>query len=259
MRFHAPEIEDEAWCPAALRDGLTDFLQVASETMRLYDGATPVVADVMRRHGTSRIVDLCSGGGGPVQRLLSHVVVEPGLGDASAVLTDLYPNIDAFNGAVARGGGRLQARTESVDAAAVPEDLVGVRTIFNGFHHLRPAIARRVVEDAARKRQPFVSVELVERRLLTVAMVMGTPLATVLLTPWSKTVSPLRLVLTYLLPVIPLGVLWDGLMSCLRSYSESELLAIVDGLSDDSYSFRVERVGVAWLPARLTMLIGEPR
>ena len=259
MRFHAPEIEDESWCPALLRDGLTDFLQMASETMRIYDGATPVVAELMRRHQTSRIVDLCSGGGGPVLRLLSQLTAQPDLAAASAALTDLYPNVGAFGVAQKRGAGRVEPRFDGIDAAAVPDDLVGVRTIFNGFHHLRPALARRVVEDAARKRQPFVSIELVERRILTVVMVLGTPLAVLVLTPFSRSLSPMRMALTYLLPVIPLAVLWDGLMSCLRSYSVDELNAIVDGLSDASYGFRIEHTPVSWLPGRLTMLIGEPR
>ena len=92
MRLHAPEIEDEAWCPSFLRDGLTDFLAASSDALGLYDGATPIVAGLVRRNGAKRLVDLCSGGGGPTVRLRAGLARDHGL-DVEAILTDLYPNM----------------------------------------------------------------------------------------------------------------------------------------------------------------------
>ena len=261
MRIHAPELEDEAWCPRFLRDGLTAFLQVASERLRIYDNAAVVVADVLQQHqqrgGVGRLIDLCSGGGGPLLRLREALKQHHDV-DVAAVLTDLYPNLSAFDEAVASGQGKVTAVRESVDATDVPPSLDGVRTVFNAFHHFRPALARRIVEDAARKRQPFVSLEVVERRPLTVLFLMGTPLAVWALTPWSRPLTLGRLVFTYALPLIPLGVFWDGMCSCLRSYSVDELKAVTAGLDDDGYRFRVERIAVPWLPLRITALICEP-
>ncbi len=255
-RIHAPEIEDEAWCPTVLRDGLTTFLQVSAEKLALYDPATPTVAALLKAHDAERVVDLCSGGGGPVLRLCQRLQSEHGL-LVGATLTDLYPNVDAFARAEARSAGTVVGHRTPTDASDVPDGLVGVRTIFNGFHHFRPDLARRIVEDAARKGQPFVSVEIVERRFLTVATIMGVPLLALLLTPFSSpTVA--RLALTYLVPIIPAAILWDGMMSCLRGYSVDELVALTDDLNSDTYRFRVEQVPSRLLPMRITMLIGEP-
>lgn len=255
-RVHAPEIEDEPWCPRVVRDGLTGFLHTASETLRLYDAVAPIVADVVRRHRATRLVDLCSGGGGPVLRLQRRLAGD-GV-DVDVVLTDLYPNEAAFADAVARGAGTVSAVTDSVDATDVPDDWLGVRTVFNALHHFRPALARRIVEDAARKRQPLVVVELVERRPQTVGFLLGTPLAVLAFAPLQRPWSLSRFALTYALPVIPALVLWDGMMSCLRAYSATELHELTAGLPDDGYSFRVEHVTVPWLPLRLTVLVGEP-
>lgn len=261
-RIHAPELEDESWCPVVIRDGLTGFLQIAAETLRIFDCAAPVVAGVLQRHveagGDDRLVDLCSGGGGPLLRMREALKTQHDL-DVDAVLTDLYPNIGAFLQAEARGGGKVRAIKGAVDATDVPAELGGVRTIFNALHHFRPALARKIVEDAARKRQPFVSLEVVERRPSTVLFLLGTPLAALALTPFSRPLTPGRLFFTYALPAIPAGILWDGMMSCLRSYSADELTALTAGLDDDGYAFHVEVVDVPWQPLRITALIGEPR
>lgn len=257
-RIHAPELEDEAWCPPVLRDGLTGFLQIAAETLRIYDCAAGLVADVVKRNGARRVVDLCSGGGGPLLRLREAMVAQHAV-DIEAVLTDLYPNLGAFESAESRGAGRVRAVRESVDATDVPPALDGVRTLFNAFHHFRPELARKIVEDAARKRQPFVSLEVVERRPQTVLFLMGTPIAAAALTPWATPLTPGRLFFTYALPLIPMGIWWDGMMSCLRSYSVDELTALTADLNDDGYGFRVERIEVPWQPLRITALVGEPK
>jgi hypothetical protein len=257
-RVHAPEIEDEPWCPAVVRDGLTGFLQVAAETLRLYDAAVPLVRTLLVRHRASCVIDLCSGGGGPVVRLVHRLQADHGI-VVDAVLTDLYPNHGAFDVAEARGRRRIRAVRDSVDATDVPVELQGVRTMFNALHHFRPALARQIVADAARKRQPFCCVEIVERRPRTVAFLMGVPLATLMLAPLQRPFSATRAALTYALPVIPTAVWWDGMMSCLRSYSRVELAELTAGLDDDGYGFRIEQIEVPWLPLRLTVLVGEPR
>jgi hypothetical protein len=257
MRLHAPEIEDEPWCPTFLRDALTDFLTDSADVLGIYDAAAPTIADLVRRHGAGRLVDLCSGAGGPALRTRERLQQHHGV-DVELVLTDLYPNRDAFARAFARSAGRVQGRSEPTDAACVPDDIVGVRTIFNGFHHFRPALARRIVEDAARKRQPFISVEIVERRFLTVATIAGTPLLSLLLA-LRRPYSPARLVCSTIAPVVPAAILWDGLMSCLRAYAVDELRALTADLESDDYGFRVEQVPTSLVPMRITMLIGEPR
>src|SRR5688572_3470335 len=170
-RIHVPELEDEAWFPAVLRDGLTSFLRVATERLRVFDAAAPVLADVVRRQRARRIVDLCSGGGGPLLSILEHMHdVE------HAVLTDLFPIARAFDVAVRRLPVRVRAHRSPVDATNVPDELDGVRTIFNALHHFRPKDARKIFADAVAKRQPICAFEVVERRAQTMLTVAGTPL-----------------------------------------------------------------------------------
>ena len=59
---------------------------------------------------------------------------------------------------------------------------------------------------------------------------------------------------TYLVPVAPLFLFWDGLVSGLRLYSVRELRAIVDSLPVNDY---VWDLGALPFPRSITYLIGS--
>lgn len=264
-RVHAPELNDESWLPRQVRDGLTAFLQVSTETMKLFDAARPVLRDVLLRHrargGAARIVDLCSGGGGPLLSILERLgdVTGPGF---EAVLTDLFPNHPAFDAAEARRslrarGVNVRAHRASVDATRVPPALEGVRTLFNALHHFRPEDARRILDDAARSGQPICAFEVVERHPTSLAVIATVPLAVLALTPLTHP-DRRRLALTYALPVIPLASGWDGVASCLRAYSLDELEDLAASMKVPGYRFSVGRARRGAIPLRVTWLVGEP-
>src|SRR6266542_1556527 len=63
-RMHLIEIHEQPWCPASLRDALTDYLQFAIESGNPYGGIVERLKQSVLRARATRIVDLCSGGGG---------------------------------------------------------------------------------------------------------------------------------------------------------------------------------------------------
>lgn len=256
-RIHAPELEDYDWFPAPLRDGVTDLLRASTEVARFFDGAVPIVEELLKEHGSDRIVDLCSGGGGPALTIAREVERRRGT-KVELLLTDKFPNHAAFDRAESEFPGLVRAERESVDAAALPAGLTGVRTLFNALHHFRPALARSIFADAARARQPIASFEIAERSIQGALMVSTIPLGSALITPFLKPRSLLRFALTYALPVLPAVTCWDGLASCLRAYSRAELLELVVGLEDDGYAFRVVEARSPYLRARMTALVGAP-
>ena len=236
---------------------MTDFLRVASEAAGVSAAAAPLVLEAMEAAHTNRIIDLCSGGGGPVvslvRRLRDHHAC-----DARVVLTDLYPNDAAFARAEADLPGCATGRREPTDATALPAELTGVRTIFNALHHLAPPVARAVFADAAAKRQPIVTFEVVERGVQGAAIVASLPLGIYGLMPFVRPARTGTLALTYGVPVVPAAILWDGFASCLRAYSVAELQAMVAPLRREDYRFRVERRRVPRRPLYLTSVIGTP-
>jgi hypothetical protein len=256
-RIHLFELEDQPWFPRLIRDAGTAYLRKAAEVSGQARLIAPVLAKAMRRNGSKHIVDLCSGGAGPIPAIVEA------LGDdgaeVSAELTDLYPNTSSLAFASDASDGRIKWRTESVDATALPADLEGTRTLFSALHHFRPAAARAILADAVGSRQPIAAFEVVSRDPLVLLSILFSPITTMLLLPFLRPFRPGWLIFTYLIPVIPLFVLWDGMVSCFRTYSEPELRELIDGLDDDGYTWEIGRFKLEPAPVHATYLLGHPK
>jgi hypothetical protein len=257
-RIHAFEFEDQTWFPALIREYMTDFLSHMGGWSKLpYEPFTERLASALERTGDARLVDLCSGGGGPalvIARELQEQLARP----VGLVLTDLYPSPARQARARAALPSWVELEARPVAAQDVPEDLHGFRLVCNGFHHLRPEQARACLEDAVRQRRGVALLELAQRSLLSVLQIgLGTAWQ-LLITPFIKPFRWSRLFYTYALPVVPLCTLWDGVVSCLRVYEPRELEALVATLPANDFHWECGRLRVPKMPNELTYLIGTP-
>jgi hypothetical protein len=249
-RLHAFEIHDQPWCPPSLRDALTDFLQFTINLGGAYDAVVPMLRDAIARAGATQVVDLCSGAGGPWRRW-AHEPRGHAPGFATpVVLTDKYPNRLAQSGL-------LPFHAVAVDATAVPSDLEGFRTLFTSFHHFRPAEARAILADAVRQGQGIGVFEISRRAPIEIALIAFTWFAVLMLVPFIRPFRWSRLAWTYLPPVLPLVGAFDGVVSCLRTYSAAELRALLHGL--DSHDWQVGETRSPGSPLVVTYLVGVPR
>ena len=247
-RLHLFELEDLSWFPAVIRDLATDYLHFMETRFALHQPVVPLLRDALRETKTDRIIDLCSGGSGPVVALVSELNIR-------FTLTDKYPNIRAFSDLAGQHPG-VSYFGGSVDATNVPRELVGFRTMFNAFHHFDPAAARAVLQSAIDARQPIGIFEIPERSIATMVPLLFTPLFVWLATPFIRPFRWPRLLWTYLLPLVPLTCWWDGLVSQWRAYTVEELQELTNGL--DGYQWESGCVPIGATPGHLTYLIGIP-
>jgi len=257
------EIEDQPWCPRAVRDGLTDYLQFVTDRTEPYTASVPLLADALRSSGhpasseaPAPVVDMGSGAGGPWRRLVRR------LADAGVPvrvrLTDVHPNVAAFDRLAAETDGAVSGETRAVPADAVPDKLAGFRTIFTAFHHFPPPLARRVLGDALTRGRGIAVFESTTRNTRCLSIMLLVPLAVWLTTPFIRPFRWSRLLLTYVLPIIPTVAFLDGIVSCLRTYTTDELrelAASVDGA--DAYTWTAGEAGRGPIP--MTYLIGLPK
>src|SRR4029077_7829159 len=173
----------------------------------------------------------------------------------TATLTDLYPNIPAFEQIARATDSRVTFAADPVDVRRVPASLTGLRTIFNGFHHLAPEDARAVLHAAAADRQPIGVFEISERSRRTLPVVL-TPLAVWIATPFMRPFRWSRLLWTYPLPAVPLTCLWDGIVSQLRAYTPDELRGLAAGSAPMRWD--IGQAPLAGGRGRLTYLLGFP-
>lgn len=255
-RLQLFELADFGWFPQVWRDLGMDILRLYCVAFHPFDRIVPLLREAMERTGGRTIIDLGSGSGGPVEPVRAQL--ERDMGAAiSAILTDKFPDLAAFGRAAQRSNGRITYRSQPVEAGRVPPDLKGFRTLFNVFHHFEPDAARKVLRDAIGRRQGIGIFEFVERSWVWLIALVFFPLFVWAVTPFLRPFRLTRLLWTYALPVVPLFVMIDGLLSCLRSYSLNELLRLADG-TGESYVWECGHTPSLG-GSRVTYLIGWPK
>jgi hypothetical protein len=254
-RLHLLELEDQAWFPATVRDLATDYLQFAQTATGMDKAMTPLIREALAAGNTTHIVDLCSGGSGPLVAVINSLR-QSGV-DATATLTDLFPNLPAFERAASESKGAIDYVSTAVDATAVPRDLRGLRTLFNGFHHFRPADATAILADAVRANEPIAIFEFSRRSLGTLIPILFMPVCVWLSTPFMRPLTWKRLLFTYPIPAVPFTCLWDGIVSQLRAYTIDELEEL--GHAAGSMEWRAGAIAIARGSGKLTYLVGCPR
>lgn len=254
-RKDLPEIEDSPRLPGWLRDAMTGYLQVVIDLSRPYSVATPLLAGLVRERGDGRIADLASGGGGPWPGLVEELFGE--LGEYPMVtLTDIQPNRTAATELERLKG--VTYRRDPISALDLPFDLDGVRTMFTGLHHFDVAEVRSIFRAAQEARVPFLGGEATHRSIRGILVTILIPLLVMLLMPRVRPRRVLPLVLTYLPPIIPALIWWDGLASTLKSYRADELEAITAEIREPGYTWRVEEHRVRGAPIPVTVVVGRP-
>ncbi len=259
-RLHLFELEDQPWFPSVLRDAGTAYLEFASRLAGHPEALAPKLGATLAAVGEKRVVDLCSGGAGPIAGIIDRLACE-GI-EVRALLTDFYPNEAALSRVAAGSSGRIDWHREPVDATRVPPELAGVRTIFNALHHFRPEAARRILADAADRGRPIAIFEAIGREPLSIVGILFAPIFFALSLPFLRPFRWSWIPFTYLVPILPLFVLWDGLVSCFRVYSPPELRALVESLEPrhrDAYIWEIGRIRLVGPPVHATFLVGLPR
>ena len=183
-RFQLFELEDLPWFPSAIRDLATDYLHFIERRFALHKPVVTLLRRALEQSTLAEVVDLCSGGGGPVLALYEDLLAE-GVA-VQFTLTDKYPNLTAFRRLAELHPSGIAYVADSVDAAKVPRELMGLRTMFNSFHHFGPAAGRDVLKCAVEAQQPIGIFEMPERSLATMIPLLFTPLFVAVATPFIR-------------------------------------------------------------------------
>lgn len=166
------------------------------------------------------------------------------------ILTDLHPHPTAWEEA-SRNSARLHYIAQPVNAAAAPRDLVSQATssaatspvkgrstfrLFNlAFHHFDDPAARSILRDTLATSSGFGIFELQDRSLSSFATCLifgvGVFLFGLPLYWW----SPLTLFFVYILPLIPLVLVFDGFVSSLRTRTPAEVEALLKSCGDKDF------------------------
>lgn len=256
-RIHAPEWEDFRWFPASWRDYGTDYLKFIATKFNIYEPLLPIIKRGLAAAENSQWVD-CASGGGSGLPLIARAVRQdyPGL---KIVLTDYYPNIKAFESIKNENPQVFDFERQAVNALDLPPQFRGwLRTLFGSFHHFRPAEAQKILQNAVDQQSPIAIFEPVGRNPASFIAMLFVILNVLLFTPFIRPVRWEVLPFIYLIPIVPLYIMWDGFASILRTYSEKELKKLLSSLQNaDSFDWKTGKKQSGPMP--MYYLLGIPK
>ena len=229
------EFEDKKWLPEIIREGMTDYLRFVLNSGNFYEPVAALIVHILNETGSKQVIDLGSGGGGTIEQI-QKTIHQNYQKDVPFILTDIFPNVNAYKYIQNKTGGKIGYSATAVDAAAVDVSLKGVRTIFSAFHHFDKGMAKQVITNAVTAKEGIAVFDGGDKNIFfIIAITLLHPIAFILFTPFFRPFKWSRLLFTYIIPIIPLCTMWDGAVSVTRLYTPSQLLAIANDIDNTDY------------------------
>lgn len=245
-RYHWFEWGDQRWLPNCWRLGL--LKQIRDDAEELYRPLSQEIAELLRSTTLRSVIDLGSGLGGPWAQLktdLQHLLD----GRLEILFTDLTLPASSLK----------NYHPRSVDFCGEDFEQNSLRTLFSGFHHLKPLEAESLLHRFAQRQHPVVIAEFTRRCPSHI---------------WGMLLSPLRLWFgpqprdqtrwerfwTFFIPVIPLLYTWDGIVSHWRTYTIDEYSTMLRQVRTQTpdYEWHFRELDTSSPGMRLSLLIGRP-
>ncbi|CAI0641235.1 unnamed protein product [Colletotrichum noveboracense] len=247
-RFHLFEIDDQPWFPSFLRALVQEGLHATwVNKFPVLQTASPahIAAQILQRTLGTRLssytfIDFCAGSGGPtpaIERAVNRHLTAQKQPNVDFVLTDLWPNPESWARAAAKSE-HIGYEPKSVDAANAPRDLLAgyrgkdkkIFRLFNlAFHHFDDPLAKAILKNTLETSDGFAIFELQGRDLYSIILPAILGIGVFLLAPlhaW-KLGSLNALIFTYLVPILPFVLVFDGYISALRTRTPDEVEALM--------------------------------
>jgi hypothetical protein len=255
-RIELFEFEDLPWFPHLFRQCMTTYIRSLHQFLNMAEIIAPLVKRGLEK-SVNQIVDLCSGAGGPMVEVVRTLRTDE-CSAPSLVLTDLYPSAAEDESSREHW---LKYDPRPIDASDVPSDLHGMRTMICSLHHMSPDKAAKILRDACINRQPFLAFEISDNSSPTLLWWTAVPvgfLLTLVMTLRIRPVTIRQLFWTYLVPVLPLLIAWDGAVSNARTYSKDDLKELISTIDCPEYEWEIRIVKPRGLPIPMLYILGLP-
>ncbi len=245
-RMHLIELHELSWMPDFIRNYVTDILSLFwhfdgfGTTLPVLSIAVDALDEALSATKSTELIDLASGAG-KAACMATAALREIGHKDLELVLSDIYPNRKAFQ-KLTEEYTNTSYISESVDATCCTES--GFRTFYASFHHFKPETAVKILKDIVDRDEHGIGIfEMTDRSFWNLFILIGTvPLFIFLFTPLIKPFSLKRFLFTYIIPLIPFLLWFDGFVSVLRTYTEQELFEMIKLADpDEKYEWKFER------------------
>ncbi|GAB5554718.1 MAG: hypothetical protein Sapg2KO_43090 [Saprospiraceae bacterium] len=206
-----------------------------------------LITDVKEKYDFDQIVDLGSGSGGPMPEAIQFINQNKGHQSIKLLLSDFHPNpavVQSFN---RQNSSSIRYHESPLDARNLNTTPDGLKTMVASFHHMRPAVAKEILQSAEQSKQPILIYELAHNNIPLLVWILLLPLSLSILilmclfmTPFVRPLKFSQLLFTYLIPVIPLIYAWDGQASLMRTYTFSDIKNLIGNEDSSDYVWEMD-------------------
>ncbi|EME50265.1 hypothetical protein DOTSEDRAFT_122382, partial [Dothistroma septosporum NZE10] len=262
-------------CPAEI------VADIINETLRDLSKSSP--------NSTSdqwKIIDFCSGSGGPIP-LIESLINQRREDPIPFLLTDPNPNLDSFIAVAAKSDG-LSFIPQPVSAANPPFAVISTttrgdkdasaragyetdgrkvfRTFCGSFHRFDDGVARKALRSTMETSDAVVIVEMQDSRVGGLILVLLEVVMSYLMAVFWFWHDKTLLLFTYVVPILPIMHILDGVARCLRTRSLEEILELiprsVDNIEKDGsvvirdWRFKHSRILHTWPLGYMNVITG---
>lgn len=238
-RVHLFEFEDLKWFPNWIRICMTRLIMVMHKKFKTSEDMAVLLSNLIKQTKITKIVDLCSGSGGPMLDVISQLKNVHKIKNVELILSDLYPNLDAAK-RINRTDDSISYRTIPLDATNLDHNIKGILTMVGSFHHMKPELARKILVEVQKKKQPICIMEI-NKKFPIILWWFFIPLSAILclfITPLVKQLTVKQIIFTYLIPIIPICFAWDAVITSGRIYRMDDLNTLLEGLEKENYTWK---------------------
>lgn len=181
------------------------------------------------------------------------------------VLTDLHPHPDSW-AKIAAASKNVTYVPFPVDASNAPEGLVEKYTssgkrvfrLFNlAFHHFDDKLARAILKNTVETSDGFGIFEMQDRSFSSLVTCFMYGFFILLCAPFFYWWSPIRLFFVYLCPIVPFVLVFDGLVSSLRTRTPEEVEVLLRTCGADTRDWEIKsgRERFLWPTGELNWIV----
>ena len=237
-RCEIPEFADLNCVPKLYKYHVQETLLFTYESVPSFV-FSPVAAHFSKfinKVDVKNVTMLAAGAGGPAYRL-QKTLAKNGI-QLKFTLSDLEPN----------SAPTLNRKNNQIHYISTPTDAIHYQSSSHNelilmcgcFHHFSPAMAKSLLQNLKTQKLPVYILELSARTVPHILYYFLFWPIVFLVAPFTKPFRWSRIIFAWLLPIFSIMYVADGLISCLKTYSKNEFLAIAHSSNDNDYNWELQ-------------------
>lgn len=220
--FYLFEFCDQTWIPRGARECLYEIMDACNSGLRSFNREVALTAiRIAHEHHLTKIVELGAGRGPVTNELVKHDATQ----GMRLVTCDLVPNVEEYRKLETNHPDRVFPIYSPVDLTQTQESLNDAVLILAGvMHHIPFELRRAVIGSLTETNSQVAIFEPLLRTWLSMflATLSFFPAIFLPITFFGRPGKLRRILWCWLVPIVPLMFVWDGVTSCLRQWTVKE-------------------------------------